>query len=151
MRLRARLLGVVVGVALCAVIGVSGCRAMSVGSPGEDGVYQRGHTIFEDQTCVRTFAYEVAPSDTPRDFCIRIGLTSGTAGWWILSPDGEIARGSGDAESGNAYHIHACVEGTPGDWQFVLDVAQASGEYEIAWYGPDAVPAAATRLSRPTD
>jgi len=120
---------------------------MSLGSPGDDGVYERGHAIFEDQTCVRTYTYEVEANDIPREFCIRIGLRSGTAGWWILSPDGQTAQGSGDAESGNVYHIQACVEGMPGHWQFVMDMAQATGEYEIAWYQPDAVPSAATRLS----
>ena len=146
MRFRTRLRGVVVGVALCAVVGVSSCQAMSVASPGEDGVYQRDHAIFEHQTCVKTYTHEVMASDTPREFCIRIGLKSGTAFWRILSPDGQTAQGSGDAESGNAYHIHACVEGTPGDWQFVLDMTEASGEYEIAWYEPGTTPAAATHL-----
>jgi len=86
-------------------------------------------------------------ADTPLELCIRIGLKSGILGWQILGPDGQSEQGSGDATSGKAYHIYTCVEGTPGDWQFVLDLTQASGEYEVGWYEPGSAPAGATHLS----
>jgi len=140
--------GVVRGTALCAAIGVSSCQVTTPGSLGEDCIRQRGHALFQDQTCVRTDSYEVVSANIPVDLCIRIGLKSGILGWRILGPDGQSAHGSGDATSGKAYHIQTCVEGTPGDWQFVLDMEQASGEYEIAWYAPESVPSGATHLPR---
>jgi hypothetical protein len=85
------------------------------------------------------------------EFCIRIGLRSGTLDWRIVGPDGQNAQGSGDATSGKAYHVHTCVGVTPGDWEFVLDMTEASGEYEIAWYEPESVPSAATHLPRVVD
>jgi len=151
MRSCIRLRRVVVGAALCAVIGVSSCEATSPDPAGEGRICQRGHALFQDQTCVRTDVYEVVSTDMPVELCMRIGLKSGTLGWRILGPDGQDVQGSGDATSGKAYHIHTCVEGTPGDWQFVLDMEQASGEYEIAWYEPESVPSAATHLLRPDD
>ena len=82
---------------------------------------------------------------------MRIGLKSGTLDWRIVGPDGQNAQGSGDATRGEVYHVHHCVEVTPGDWEFVLDMTEASGEYEIAWYEPESAPCAATHLPRVVD
>ena len=138
--------GAVVGATLCAVIGMSSCQATSLGVGREEGVYQRSHAIFQDQTCVRTDVYEVVQTNTPVEFCTRIGLKSGMLDWRILGPDGQNAQGTGDATSGEAYHIHYCVGVTPGDWELVLDMTEASGEYEIAWYEVESAPFAATHL-----
>ena len=143
--------GAAAGAALCAVIGVSSCQATSPGAGGEEGVYRRGHAIFQDQSCVRTDTYEVVLTKTPMEFCIRIGLKAGTLGWQILGPDGQNAQGFGDATSGEVYHVHHCVEVAPGDWEFVLDMTEASGEYEVAWYEPGSAPSAATYLPKLVD
>ena len=86
-------------------------------------------------------------ADTPLELCIRIGLRSGVPDWQILSPEGQSEQGSGDATSGEVYHINCCVEVEPGDWQFVLDMTQVSGEYEDGWYEPGSAPAGAAHLS----
>ena len=150
MGFRARRRQVVVGAVLCAVIGVSSCKAAPLGVVDVvDGALRRGHAIFEEHNCIRTDTYEVVSTKPPMELCIRIGLRSGTLDWLILGPEGQNAQGFGDATSGQAYHVNYCMDVSPGDWEFVLDMTEASGEYEVVWYAPGSVPSVDTHLPKP--
>jgi hypothetical protein len=149
MRFRTRRHYVMAGAMLCAALSVSSCQVAPLGVGVDDGVLRRGHAIFEDQTCVRTDTYEVVSTKPPMELCIRIGIRSGAVDWLILGPDGQNAQGSGDATSGEAYHVDYCMDMSPGDWEFVLDMTEASGEYEVVWYAPGSAPSVPMRLPKP--
>ena len=138
------------GAAICALMGCmavfSGCTGKPPSLLGDDGVSRRARAIFEDQTSVRTETFSVAVGDLPQKLCMSIRVRRGSVSWHLLGPETQNARGDGTAEGTRVYHVSHCIELAAGAWELVLNLDDASGEYEVGWYVPGSEPSVATHL-----
>ena len=134
---RSWLRGVVgLGIALL-VVGQSACRVgpeLTGAAGATDRVLRRSNSRFSEETSERTYVYEVQPVEGTLELCIRILLQVGIQDWRLTSPTPRPMRWEADAANGQPYRASHCFEAEAGLWELRVDMAGATGEYEIAWY-----------------
>ncbi len=120
------------------VLGQLGCRRADPHLAGvasaPEGVLRRSHSRFSEESCERTYLYEVQPVEGRLELCIRVALQTGAQSWQIIDPTTRQIRWDAEAVVGQPYRASHCFEAQPGIWEIHVGAVGATGEYEITWH-----------------